>query len=76
MMQVIFLVKASYMMTRLIVNTVSDIWILVSELRAVCKKCIHDKLTDDDEESETETETFNCPVCNADLGSAPLGKLR
>ncbi|KAJ9182212.1 hypothetical protein P3X46_006233 [Hevea brasiliensis] len=41
----------------------------VSEcLHTFCRKCIYDKICDDDLDS--------CPVCNIDLGCAPLEKLR
>ncbi|WVY98377.1 hypothetical protein V8G54_030528 [Vigna mungo] len=35
---------------------------------AVCRKCIYDKITDE--------ELENCPVCNIDLGIVPLEKMR
>lgn len=39
-------------------------------LHTFCKKCIYDKLSDD------ELECYCCPICNIDLGCAPLEKLR
>jgi hypothetical protein len=37
-------------------------------LKTVCRKCIYEKITDE--------ELNHCPVCNIDLGCAPLEKLR
>ncbi|XP_024009115.1 E3 ubiquitin protein ligase DRIP1 isoform X2 [Eutrema salsugineum] len=37
-------------------------------LHTFCRKCIYEKITEDEIES--------CPVCNIDLGSTPLEKLR
>ncbi|CAA7026391.1 unnamed protein product [Microthlaspi erraticum] len=37
-------------------------------LHTFCRKCIYEKITEDEIES--------CPVCNIDLGGAPLEKLR
>ena len=34
----------------------------------VCRKCIYDKITDEELEC--------CPICNIDLGCVPLEKLR
>lgn len=39
-----------------------------SELHTVCRKCIYDKIT--------EEELECCPICNIDLGCSPLEKLR
>jgi len=39
-----------------------------TEFYAVCRKCIYDKITDE--------ELENCPVCNIDLGIVPLEKMR
>lgn len=38
------------------------------EFNAVCRKCIYNKITDE--------ELENCPVCNIDLGIVPLEKMR
>lgn len=38
------------------------------EFYIVCRKCIYDKITDE--------ELENCPVCNIDLGIVPLEKMR
>ncbi|KAK7393465.1 hypothetical protein VNO78_22022 [Psophocarpus tetragonolobus] len=37
-------------------------------LHTFCRKCIYDKITDE--------ELENCPVCNIDLGIVPLEKMR
>ncbi|XP_024023745.1 E3 ubiquitin protein ligase DRIP2 isoform X2 [Morus notabilis] len=37
-------------------------------LHTFCRKCIYDKISDD--------ELENCPICNIDLGCVPLEKLR
>lgn len=40
----------------------------VFEFSSVCRKCIYDKISDEEIEC--------CPVCNIDLGCVPLEKLR
>jgi len=42
--------------------------ILNPNVYTVCKKCIHDKIIQEDAHS--------CPVCNRSLGCSPLDKLR
>ncbi|XP_010551698.1 PREDICTED: E3 ubiquitin protein ligase DRIP1-like [Tarenaya hassleriana] len=52
-----------------ICNDLFDRATTISEcLHTFCRKCIYDKITEEDLDS--------CPVCNADLGCAPLEKLR
>lgn len=40
----------------------------ILELKPVCRKCIYEKLSDE--------EADCCPVCNIDLGCLPVEKLR
>jgi E3 ubiquitin-protein ligase DRIP len=40
----------------------------MSNLKPVCRKCIYEKLSDE--------EVDCCPVCNIDLGCLPVEKLR
>ena len=42
--------------------------LLSFELNPVCRKCIYDKISDEELEC--------CPICNIDLGCVPLEKLR
>lgn len=49
-------------------NLLLTSWIYLLNYQTVCRKCIFDKITED--------ELDYCPVCNTNLGCAPLEKLR
>jgi len=53
-----------YVATKLI----ADFFYFFCGLYSVCRKCIYDKITDEELES--------CPICGIDLGCVPLEKLR